>query len=423
MRLSRFAFGAVFLTMVVALAGCGDDDGGPTSPAEQVASVTVTPSTATVEALDATQQFDAEAQDADGNVVSDVDISWSSSDDGVATVDDAGLATAVGNGSATITATAGGESGTADLTVDQAVSTVEVTPGTETLTGVGATQTFAAEALDANGNPLATQPSFSWSSTDDAVATVNSSGLAVAQARGSVQISASADGQSGAADLTVEGILHWTDGNQGTSAVPGALDSLGVSATTASDSSDFVSLLQEGGWGLVVFGEQLNAVYAGSVQTELESYVNDDGGKLLATTWQDAPLATFLQATRTDTNYSDLITDDHQIFDGLPSSISVIDPGWGTYAGAYTADSDAECLGSTSVGDCGAILGHGNRTLLVGPLFDTYSNLAEGETLLAQAMEFLIDVSATSSSSAVVRSYEADVSGVEAGTNIPGGGR
>ncbi len=48
-----------------------------------------------------------------------LDFSWESSDEAVATVDGSGLVAAAGNGTATITATAGGASGTAAVTVAQ----------------------------------------------------------------------------------------------------------------------------------------------------------------------------------------------------------------------------------------------------------------------------------------------------------------
>lgn len=396
MRRSTYVFGTVVMTMAMVFAGCGGDD-GPTAPVEQVASIEVTPESSTSEALGATVQYEAEALDASGSTVSDVEFTWSSSDEAVAEVDDTGLVTATGNGTAEITASAGDASGSADVTVEQVLSSIAVTPGPVTITGVDATQQFEAEARDTNDNALATQPSFTWSSSNTSVATVDGSGEATSVARGSSEISAEAESLAGTVDLTVEGILHWSDANQGTNVVPGALDSLGVAATTAADGTEFANLLQEGGWGLVVFGEQDGQTYDGSVQSELETYVMD-GGKLLAVTWVDGDLLSLLEATRTDTNYSDLETGSHEIFDGLPSSVALADPGWSTFAVAYTADGEAQCLGSTSVGDCGGILGNGDRTLLLGPLFDTYSTVTEGETLVAQSMEFLIDVSASSAS-------------------------
>ncbi|PYO63977.1 MAG: hypothetical protein DMD28_00445 [Gemmatimonadetes bacterium] len=83
-----------------------------------VATVVVTPSTATLRALGATQQFTGEARDQHGTVLPGVQFTWTSSHTAVATVDGTtGLATATGHDSTTITATAGSGSGSAMLTV------------------------------------------------------------------------------------------------------------------------------------------------------------------------------------------------------------------------------------------------------------------------------------------------------------------
>jgi uncharacterized protein YjdB len=168
-----------------------------------VTAVDVTPATVTLATLGATQQFTAVARDGNGDPVAGVEIAWSSSAAGVATVDVAtGLATAVGNGTATITATAGAASGAATLEVAQAIASVEVSPATATLTALGATQQFTAVARDANGT--AVSAAFSWTSSDPSKTAVDpASGLATAVAAGQVTISATAGGQTGGATLTV----------------------------------------------------------------------------------------------------------------------------------------------------------------------------------------------------------------------------
>ncbi len=81
------------------------------------------------------------------------------------------------------------------------IDTIEVTPASATL-GIGATQQFTAVAKDANGDEIA-DVTFTWSSSDPAVASVNSSGLVTAVAVGSCTITASAEGKQGTAALTV----------------------------------------------------------------------------------------------------------------------------------------------------------------------------------------------------------------------------
>ena len=85
-------------------------------PPAPVASVSVTPASASVQ-VGGTQQYAAVARDANGNVLTGRTVTWASNSLGVATVSGTGLATAVAAGSATITATSGGISGSASITV------------------------------------------------------------------------------------------------------------------------------------------------------------------------------------------------------------------------------------------------------------------------------------------------------------------
>ena len=174
------------------------------SVAQGVASISVTPSAPpALTALGTTLQLTAEARDAGGNPVA-VTFTWSSSAPGVATVSPTGgLVTAVANGSATIGATAGGVTGNVTVTVAQVVTSVVVTPAAPTLASLGATVQFAAAALDANGNPVS-GPTFAWTTSDAAVATVDAvTGLATAVSIGSVTISATTGSVSGNTTLTV----------------------------------------------------------------------------------------------------------------------------------------------------------------------------------------------------------------------------
>jgi hypothetical protein len=92
------------------------------APIASIAQVLVTPAAPLLDALLAPLQFTAVARDSGGNVVP-VTFAWASSNPTVAAVDPVtGLASAVGNGVATITATAQGVSGTAQLDVFQRVA-------------------------------------------------------------------------------------------------------------------------------------------------------------------------------------------------------------------------------------------------------------------------------------------------------------
>jgi hypothetical protein len=90
------------------------------------ATVTLSPAAPTLTAIGQTVQLTAEARRADNTVINGapwpgVKYTWVSGDETVVTVDTTGLVTAVGNGTATITATApGGAAASAAVTVDDA---------------------------------------------------------------------------------------------------------------------------------------------------------------------------------------------------------------------------------------------------------------------------------------------------------------
>jgi len=120
---SRWWYGTTPAIAVTAIAllvlSCGDGTVEPPAlpPAPVATTVTVTPATATLTALEETVRFTAEVRDQNGQVMTGATVAWTSSDASVAAVDASGQATAAANGSATITATAGSASGTAAVTV------------------------------------------------------------------------------------------------------------------------------------------------------------------------------------------------------------------------------------------------------------------------------------------------------------------
>ena len=169
-------------------------------------SVAVTPDTVALTALGHTVQLTAEVRDQNARVMAGATVTWSSGDTSVATVDAAGLVTAVAEGTATVTASAGSASGSAVVTVMPSVATVEVSPSAETL-AVGATVQLTAEAFDANGHAV-TEAEFSWESSDIAIATVDASGLVTGLAEGTATITASSGSAQGTAAITVASVTQ-----------------------------------------------------------------------------------------------------------------------------------------------------------------------------------------------------------------------
>ena len=165
--------------------------------------IRVSPDTASFTALADTVRLVAEAIDENGDAIEEVEANWSSSDAAVVAVSSTGLVKAVGNGSAEITATAGSATATATIEVSQEADALEVSPASHTLEE-GETVQLAADVVDANGYPIPGYD-FTWSSDDEAVATVSSTGLVTSKEEGSAEIAAKADGTdfTGVASIVV----------------------------------------------------------------------------------------------------------------------------------------------------------------------------------------------------------------------------
>src|SRR3989441_1191321 len=167
-----------------------------------VASVAVSPVAAGL-TVGATTQLTATPEDSSGTALTGRAVTWATSNAAVATVSVSGLVTGVVAGSATITATSEGQSGTSALTVTNVpVASVTVSPATA---AGGATTQLTATPKDANGTALSGR-AVTWATSNAAVATASASGLVTGVAAGSATITATSEGQSGTAALTVTNV-------------------------------------------------------------------------------------------------------------------------------------------------------------------------------------------------------------------------
>ena len=164
--------------------------------------IAVNPGTATLASLRATTQFSAIAHDQKGRPMAGKVFSWRSSNPSVATVSNAGLVTAVGDGSATISAMAEGVTGSANVMVSRTAAAVAVAPTSVSLNALGATQQLSASARDMGNSPLMGVP-FTWTSSNPAVASVTSSGMVTAVGNGTANITLASAGKTATASVTV----------------------------------------------------------------------------------------------------------------------------------------------------------------------------------------------------------------------------
>ena len=220
--------GAVAWTSSDPAAGTIDDDGVFTALAAGTATVTATsgevaataavtviaaepefgmvvlsPPAVTLETGD-TLQFEAIAFNSYGETVPAAALTWTSSDPAAGTIDDDGVFTALAAGTTTVTAASGDIAGTAVVTVssdEPVLSRIAITPPAITL-NAGDEETFVATAYDQHGTAMPAD-AVAWASSDPAAGTIDDGGLFIALDAGTTTITATADGITGAAYVTV----------------------------------------------------------------------------------------------------------------------------------------------------------------------------------------------------------------------------
>jgi hypothetical protein len=143
-------------------------------------------------------------------------VNWTTSASSVASISNSsgsqGLATGVGLGTSTISATIDGVTGSTGLTVSSPVlSSLAVTP-VNPFVEIGDSEQFAVTGTFSDGSTQVLTTSVSWTSGITSVASISdtsgSQGVATGLAKGSSTISASLDGITGSALLTVTPILE-----------------------------------------------------------------------------------------------------------------------------------------------------------------------------------------------------------------------
>lgn len=187
------------LLVVAASTSCGDFF--PSSSA--IVAMTISPASGLV-APGATTQFTASGT-LGNNQTEDVTgmVNWSSSNTGIATITQAGLATGVALGSTTITATAnnGGVTVTAPLLVSNTTS-ITVAPASATVAPGGTQQLTATDQTGTNITSTVT-----WSSSDTSQATVTNTGLvtvlSTATPSGTVTITGTLGSLTGTCTITI----------------------------------------------------------------------------------------------------------------------------------------------------------------------------------------------------------------------------
>jgi trimeric autotransporter adhesin len=187
---------AAVASMVTSGGGCSGSTG-----IETVSAIRIQPSAIALLVLRQTT-LRATAVDAAGRMVTMGQVYWSSEDTTIATVSTSGVVTAVTPGRARIAASAEGVTGVATVTVSVVtVAEVVVVPETLRVAPNGMGQ-LRATAYDASGN-VVTGLSAVWGSSEQSVATVNSTGTVTGVSPGSATATAAIAGQVASATIFV----------------------------------------------------------------------------------------------------------------------------------------------------------------------------------------------------------------------------
>jgi trimeric autotransporter adhesin len=202
-RVRRFPSTLAMLAVaLLTAAGCESS----TSTDNSIAALYVTPPSPII-SVGQLQQLVATATNSAGEILDGQSVSWSSSAPGFATVAANGLVTGVGGGTTQITATVGGETATANVTVWFPITAVNLSvaaPATTTIRQEGAVQVDAS-FTDASGATV-TGRQLVWTSSNPAVATVSTSGRVSGLTDGTTEITARTnEGTEGTIVITVSG--------------------------------------------------------------------------------------------------------------------------------------------------------------------------------------------------------------------------
>lgn len=190
-----FEAGMITLGPMVAL-GCDDDVTGP-----RIASIVFQLEADTLSVNQATQ-LQMTVLSVDGDTLTDETVTFLSSDEGIITVSDTGVVTAVGPGTATVTARADESTATVTVFVRRAAS-ISIAPGDTTLM-VDDTLRLTVTVLDADSMPVA-DPEVTFTSSNTTVASVFEDGWVMAHfaGGGNTVITAETEGLTAQANITV----------------------------------------------------------------------------------------------------------------------------------------------------------------------------------------------------------------------------
>ena len=179
------------VSLIPMMAACGTKT---TTPVLTSIGVTITHYTVPILTMHSTMQLDATGNYSSG-LTPDLtnDVIWASSNPGVATCK-IGMVTGLADGTTDITATLNGVTSQSLTITVISLSSIVVGPAVPVTIAVGATQQYSVTGINWDGSTADISSQVTWASDTPATATISASGLAIALAAGTANITASASG-------------------------------------------------------------------------------------------------------------------------------------------------------------------------------------------------------------------------------------
>jgi uncharacterized protein YjdB len=191
---------SITLLLLAAGVGCTGFFVNPT-----LTTITVSPTTPSIQE-NATLQMIATGSYDDGSTKTITgSVSWSTSDDTIATVNSSGVVKGVAPGSASITATSAAISGSTTVNISFAnLVSITISPSSQSVTA-GDTVQYSATGHFSSGPDQVITSAVTWASSNSSVATIDSTGLASTLTAGTTTITASSGSiTSNSSTLTVQ---------------------------------------------------------------------------------------------------------------------------------------------------------------------------------------------------------------------------
>ena len=161
-------------------------------------------------------------------------------------------------------------------------------------------------------------------------------------------------------------VLYYRDSLIGVDNMGAALSASAHSVTQATSQSEFRALVENGGWDLVIYFQQVYSSSTGA-DTAMANWVTGGGRAIFADWERNTDMGALFGASYTDTNGQTEMTFTNPAL----GTVSLNNPGWDTFSMGLSAFDSSEVMAHFANGQAAVVSGNSGRTILNGFLNDT----------------------------------------------------